>query len=108
MTPAAASRVDVFDALADPTRRRLLVLLRAEERSVSELAAHFDSSMPAVSQHLTVLRRTGLVAKRRSGRLQLYRIRPEPLGQVLDFLKHFDEFWDDRLSALGRYLEEAP
>ena len=76
MTISSDPRVDVFDALADPSRRRLLLLLRTEERSVSELAANFDCSMAAVSQHLSVLRRTGLVSKRRSGRQQLYRLRP--------------------------------
>jgi DNA-binding transcriptional ArsR family regulator len=106
MSLATDPRVDVFDALADPTRRRLLLLLRAEELSVSELAAHFSVSMAAVSQHLSILRRTGLVSKRRSGRMQLYRLRPRPLGQVIDFLSHFDQFWDEKLSALGRYLEE--
>jgi DNA-binding transcriptional ArsR family regulator len=104
----ASAQGDAFDALADPTRRQLLLLLRSDERSVSELASHFESTMAAVSQHLTVLRRTGLVAKRRSGRLQLYRLRPQGLGQVLDFLKHFDEFWDAKLAALGRYLDEEP
>jgi DNA-binding transcriptional ArsR family regulator len=106
VTLASNPRVDVFDALGDPNRRKLLLLLRSEERSVSDLAAHFHCSMAAVSQHLSVLRRSGLVAKRRSGRMQIYRLRPRPLGEVIDFLAHFDQFWDEKLSALGRYLEE--
>jgi DNA-binding transcriptional ArsR family regulator len=107
VTLATDARVDVFDALADPTRRRLLLLLRTDELSVTELAAHFDCSLPAVSQHLSILRRTGLVAKRRDGRMQLYRLRPRPLGQVVDFLTHFDAFWDQKLAALGKYLEDS-
>jgi DNA-binding transcriptional ArsR family regulator len=107
VTLASAERVDVFEALADPTRRRLLLLLRAHEHSVSELASHFECSMAAVSQHLSILRRTGLVSKRRDGRMQLYRLRPRPLGQIVDFLSHFDAFWDQKLAALGRHLEES-
>jgi len=103
--------VDVFAAIADPTRRRLLDALRGGERSVGSLAAPFGDAMsrPAVSQHLRVLRRAGLVAERRVGRERRYRLQAAPLAEVADWVGHYERFWADKLAALGRLLdEEAP
>ena len=89
-------------AIAAPRRRRILVLVRDRELSAGEIAAHFDVSRPAVSQHLTVLREAGLVEERRNGTRRLYRARPEGLAELKAFL---DGFWDERLQALKREAE---
>ncbi len=104
MRPAAAE--STFHGIADPTRRQLLTMLRSGERSASELAEPFSQSRSAVSQHLAILARAGLVVRNRDGRRQLYRLRPEPLRQVIDWTTEFDAFWDQRFDRLGQYLEE--
>src|SRR5712692_3155398 len=90
-------------AIAAPHRRQILALVRDEELAAGEIAAHFDVTRPAVSQHLTVLREAGLVSERRNGTRRLYRARPEGLGELREFL---EEFWDVRLEAL-RYEAET-
>src|SRR3954451_6613331 len=89
-------------AIAEPRRRRILSLVRADELSAGEIAAHFDVTRPAISQHLTVLKEAGLVSERRNGTRRLYRARPEGLAELKAFL---DAFWDDRLAALKREAE---
>ena len=89
-------------ALAEPNRRRILMLVRDEELTAGEIASHFDVSRPAVSQHLTVLKEAGLVHERRNGTRRLYSVRPEGFDQVKAFL---ESFWDVRLEALKREAE---
>jgi DNA-binding transcriptional ArsR family regulator len=89
-------------AIAEPRRRAILRLVRDDERSAGEIAAQFDVSRPAVSQHLTVLKEAGLVSERRNGTRRLYRARPEGLMTLRAFL---DELWGDRLEALKREAE---
>src|SRR5207248_11539663 len=89
-------------ALAGPRRRQILPLVRDGELSAGEIAAHFDVTRPAVSQHLSVLKEAGLVSERRNGTRRLYRARPEGLAELKEFL---EEFWDERLSALKREAE---
>jgi len=89
-------------AIAEPTRRRILVLVREEELSAGEIADHFDVSRPAVSQHLTVLKEAGLIDERRDGTRRLYRARPEGLSELKEFL---EGFWDERLTKLKRLAE---
>src|SRR5215210_82796 len=89
-------------AIAAPRRRQILSLIRAEELSAGEIAAQFDVTRPAVSQHLNVLKEAGLVSERRNGTRRLYRARPEGLAQLRTFL---EEFWDTRLDALKREAE---
>jgi DNA-binding transcriptional ArsR family regulator len=89
-------------AIAAPRRRQILSLVRDGELSAGEIAAHFDVTRPAVSQHLTVLKEAGLVSERRNGTKRLYQARPEGLAQLKAFL---DEFWGDRLEALKREAE---
>lgn len=96
---------DVYTAIADPTRRRLLDLLTGEGRSVSELAAPFHMSRPAVSQHLRVLRDAGLVRERRSGRQRIYQLAPDGLREVDLWLASYRRFWHTKLAALGDYLD---
>ena len=96
---------DVFHAISDPTRRRILDLLGAGERTVSEIAAPFEISLPGVSQHLRVLRKAGLVRQKRVGRYRRYRLNAAALRQVHDWVGHYKRFWDKKLRALGQYLE---
>jgi DNA-binding transcriptional ArsR family regulator len=96
------SAQDVLRALAEPRRPAILRLVRDEARSVGEIAAYFDISQQAVSQHLQVLREAGLVDVRRDGTRRLYRVRPEGLVPLRAFL---EELWDDRLDALKREAE---
>lgn len=89
-------------AIAQPRRRQILTLVRDGELSAGEIAAHFEVTRPAISQHLNVLKEAGLVSERRNGTRRLYRARPEGLGELKAFL---EEFWDERLEALKREAE---
>jgi DNA-binding transcriptional ArsR family regulator len=90
-------------AIAEPRRRQILALVRDEELAAGEIAAHFDVSRPAVSQHLNVLKEAGLLSERRNGTRRLYRARPEGLADLKTFL---EGFWDVRLDALKREAEK--
>jgi DNA-binding transcriptional ArsR family regulator len=98
---------DAFRALADPTRRAILDLLRDGERTAGDLGAAFPVSQPAMSQHLRVLREAGLVTQRPEGARRWYRIDPVGLRAVYDWLEHYEHFWDERLLALGRHLDDT-
>jgi DNA-binding transcriptional ArsR family regulator len=97
-----------YDALAEPSRRQILDLLRARERSVGDLVARLRLSQPGVSKHLKVLREAGLVEVRPEGRQRWYRLRAEPLAEVDRWLAPYRAHWSDRLDALERHLEENP
>jgi DNA-binding transcriptional ArsR family regulator len=90
-------------AIADPTRRRVLELVRNRELAAGEIAGAFEISRPAVSRHLRVLREAGLVEERREGRLHLYRADARPLAELRGWL---DEYWSGRLAALKTLAEE--
>ena len=93
----------VLQAIAEPRRREILMLIRTSELASGDIAAHFDVTRPAISQHLQVLTAAGLVSVRKDGTRRLYQARPEGLAQLKAFL---DEFWDERLEALKREAEE--
>jgi DNA-binding transcriptional ArsR family regulator len=95
--------MDAAAAIADPIRRRVLELVRDEERSAGSLAAEFPVSRPAVSRHLRVLRESGLVTERRAGKQRLYRANLEPLAELRDWL---DDYWAGRLRALRDLAEK--
>jgi DNA-binding transcriptional ArsR family regulator len=95
-----------FAALADPTRRAILARLLSGERSVTELAEPFDMSLPAVSKHLRVLERAGLVAQRREAQWRHCRIDAGPLKDVADWAAHYRHLWEGRLDRLDRYLQQ--
>jgi DNA-binding transcriptional ArsR family regulator len=97
--------MSAFAALADPTRRTIVELLSEGERSAGELAAEFETSRPAVSRHLRVLREHGLVSAREHGRRRLYALEPAPLAELDDWLSHYRAFWTNRLDALDVELE---
>src|SRR5438132_4486360 len=90
-------------AIAEPRRRRILALVRDGELSAGEIAAQFDVTRPAISQHLNVLKEAGLVSERRNGTRRLYRARPEGLAELKQFL---EGFWDERLETLKREAEK--
>ncbi len=98
----------VFHALADPTRREILDLLRSTERSAGEVAARFPVSRPAVSRHLRVLRQARLVIQRKDARSRVYRLDPEGLREVDKWLDNYRVFWAARMHQLKRYVEETP
>ena len=95
-----------FAALADPTRRAILARLRAGERSVTELAEPFDMSMPAVSKHLRVLERAGLIARRKEAQWRRCRINAGPLKEVATWAERYRHIWERRLDRLDDYLRE--
>jgi len=102
----AAPSPDVFRAIADPKRRRILDLLRQGERPVGDLVPHLGVSIGAVSQHLRVLRECGLVTQRKDGRHRRYSVSPEPLRAVVAWTAPYARFWKSRLSRLGDHLDE--
>ena len=97
-----------FEVLAEPNRRRILDLLRVEERPVGELVDALGISQPGVSKHLKVLRDAGLVAVRSDAQRRLYRVRAEPLRALDDWLAPYRALWDDRLDDLERHLDAMP
>jgi DNA-binding transcriptional ArsR family regulator len=96
----------VFRALADPSRRAIYERLTRGEAAVKDLTARFDISQPAVSQHLSALRRAGLVSERRSGRLVYYRVQPKGLRPLIDWIAHYQAFWLERMDRLQDLLKE--
>ncbi|WP_158057830.1 ArsR/SmtB family transcription factor [Halorussus halophilus] len=97
---------DVFQLLADPTRRRLVELTASEERSVGELVEATELSQPAVSKQLRQLREGGLVSVRKSGRKRFYQAETEELQVMVDWLLEYGPRWSDRLDALEDHLDE--
>ena len=96
-----------FGALADPTRRAILARLTAGAASVNEIAGPFAMSLPAVSKHLKVLERAGLIARSRSAQWRPCRLAPEPLKEATQWLEAYRQFWDDSLDNLADYLREV-
>jgi DNA-binding transcriptional ArsR family regulator len=99
--------MQAVEALVDPTRRRILELLAEGERSAGELAAEFEVSRPAVSRHLRVLRRHGLVSVRSDAQRRLYSLDPAPLAELDEWLGRYRSFWSQRLDALETQLRRA-
>jgi DNA-binding transcriptional ArsR family regulator len=95
-----------FAALADPTRRRILRHLAQGDRCVTDLARPYSISLPAVSKHLRVLERAGLVCRRRNGRVHSLRLRAAPMAQASGWIEDYRRFWESSLDRLGGYLEQ--
>jgi DNA-binding transcriptional ArsR family regulator len=94
-------------ALADPTRRQIVEILSdGKVRSVSEITAHFGMSRQAVTKHLTILRGAGIVASERQGRDRNNRLQPRGFEPLREWFNHYSTFWDDRLEALKRQVEQ--
>jgi len=101
-----AASADVFRAIADPTRRAILARLRGGPAPVNALAAEFAQSRPAISKHLRVLHEAGVVSEQRSGRERIYRIEPDSLRAVDDWIATYRGLWQDNLNRLKSYLEQ--
>ena len=96
----------VFRAIADPTRRQILGLLRSGRRPVGEIAKNFRTSRPAISKHLRLLRAAGLVSTRRQGTARICELNAAPLRAVDDWLRDYAAFWNESLLNLKRFVEE--
>ncbi len=94
-----------FSALADPTRRAILARLATSEVSVGDLASPFDISLPAISRHLKVLERAGLIERKTEAQWRRCQLTPEPLAQVADWIESYREFWEARFDALEIFLK---
>jgi DNA-binding transcriptional ArsR family regulator len=108
VTHSAASAGVTFTALADPTRRAVLDLLRQGSQPAGRIAQAFPVSRPAISKHLRLLRRAHLVQARREGRHRVYQLNPGPLKAVDSWLNHYRVFWQDNLASLKTFVEEDP
>lgn len=95
-----------FAALADPTRRAILKKLTQGEKSVTELASPFRMTMPAISKHLKVLAKAGLIERSRNAQWRPCRLRAAPLKKAVDWMDEYRRFWEDRLDRLDDYLQE--
>jgi DNA-binding transcriptional ArsR family regulator len=102
----AATTSDVFNAIAEPQRREILVLLRAGERPVNELAQELGMSQPGASKHLRVLREVGLVRDRKAGKQRLYGLHAGELRPVHEWAGGFARFWNDSFDRLDAYVHE--
>jgi len=104
---------EVFAAISEPTRRRMLDLLAHapapdRELAVKEINRSFRMTQPAITQHLRVLERAGLVSQRKQGRFRLYRFEPIRLKEVYDWVAHYQRFWEERFARLGAFLDAQP
>ena len=107
MAAVLEDRLDrTFGALADPTRRAILARLAAGEASVTELAEPFEMSLPAVSKHLKVLERAGLITRGRERQWRPARLDAEPLREVAEWAERYRRFWEERYDRLDEYLDE--
>jgi DNA-binding transcriptional ArsR family regulator len=103
----SADRISAtFSALADPTRRAILARLASGETSVTELAQPFEMSLPAISKHLKVLQRAGLITRGRQAQWRPCRLDAMPLRDVADWLEHYRRFWEQSFERLADYLQE--
>ena len=100
------NKVDnIFSALADSSRREILVMLSKGSKSAGSIAGEFKISRPAVSKHLRILKDSGLVETNKQGRERYFSINPAPIKEVFNWLKFYDKFWDEKLHLLKTYIE---
>ena len=104
----SAGKYDVFQAIADPTRREVLRLLSNKELPISEITSHFSMSRTAVAKHLHILAEANLVSGKKVGRERRYRLQPESLSELHEWLSYFDQFWNNKLSVLKYIAEKGP
>jgi DNA-binding transcriptional ArsR family regulator len=104
---SSGSLDSTFAALADPTRRAIVARLAWGESTVTQLAEPFDMSLPAISKHLRVLERAGLLSRERRGRARRCRLLARPMKDAAEWIARYRRFWDERFDALSVYLEEV-
>ena len=100
------TRRDVFQAIADPTRREIIGLLSKERMNLNAVAGKFDISRPAISKHIRILSECGLVTVRQEGRERYCEVRLQKLREVAVWTERYSRFWNNRLDALEKFLEE--
>lgn len=105
---ASSAKHDVFQAIADPTRRELLQLLGGRELPLKDICGRFPMSRTAVSKHLRILAEAGLVQERKVGRETRYRLDADPLLELKRWLEYYERFWENKLSLLKHYVETEP
>ena len=98
-------RRDVFQAIADPTRREIINMLAKKQMNLNAVADNFDISRPAISKHIKILQECGLVAINQKGRERFCSANPAKLKKVADWANHYRDFWEGKLDALGDFLE---
>lgn len=103
---ASEARYDVFQAVADPTRRKILKLLADKEMPIASITEKFPITRTAVNKHLFVLFEAGLVSSKKIGRETRYALQPEPLQELQEWLSFFELYWDNKLSALKHFVED--
>ena len=106
VTLSRKGREAVFRAIADPTRREILGMLRVRPCSVGEIAANFRTSRPAISKHLRMLRAVGLVATTQRGTARICALNAQPLRAVSDWISDYEAYWGKTLQSLKRYVED--
>lgn len=99
-------RRDVFQAISDPIRREIILLLSENKLTLNGVSENFKISRPAISKHVKILEECGLVKINQQGRERYCVVNPEPLNEVYDWLSYFDKFWDKKLNSLKKLLEE--
>ncbi|MFY0804889.1 ArsR/SmtB family transcription factor [Peribacillus frigoritolerans] len=104
---SASEKHDVFQAIADPTRRKVLQLLAEGDLPISEITSHFTMSRTAIAKHLHILSEAELVSGRKVGREKRFRLQPEPLAELKQWLSFYDQFWDNKLSILKHVIENS-
>lgn len=102
----SAVKYDVFQAIADPTRRNILQILDASDRPISNISEHFAISRTAVVKHLKILEQAELISAEKKGREKIYTLHSERLQEIEDWLQYFHLFWDNKLVQLQRMVEE--
>lgn len=101
-------RRDVFQAIADPTRRAILLLLASQSLTAGGIASNFDSSRPTVSKHLQILNECQLLEKQQKGREIYYQLNPAKMKEVADFIEPFRQMWDERFNKLEAIMKTYP
>ncbi|MGM0900813.1 MAG: ArsR/SmtB family transcription factor [Bacillota bacterium] len=102
-----AAKHDVFQAIADPTRREVLRILAKEEMPISKITSYFPISRTAIVKHLHILAEADLVRSTKQGREKLFRLQPDSLNEVREWLSYYEKFWNNKLSVLKHLVEEG-
>jgi len=98
-------RRDVFQAIADPTRRTILMLVASQAMTAGAIAANFDTARPTVSKHLQILTECELLSQHQNGREIYYHLNPQKMREIADFIEPFRQFWDDRFNKLEAIMK---
>lgn len=98
------TRRDVFQAIADPTRRQIIDLLSGEAMNLNSIAEHFDVTRPAISNHIRILNECGIITIDQVGRERICRIQPKNLKEIADWIGQYDDLWESKIDAFEKYL----